>query len=120
MSLAWRYLSSRRRLPTSISRPRREWWSLLCSRRWPVNSLIRSVIRATWTSAEPVSPPPRPCLPISSAFFSFVGLIEKIAAAPRRGDSRPLEASTDNFRLFDVAVHLRDQLLDAREPPFSA
>ena len=59
-------------MPTSISRPRREWWSLLCARRCSVSSLMRSVSSATWTSAEPVSPSSRPYLPISSCFFSLV------------------------------------------------
>jgi hypothetical protein len=33
---------------------------------------MRSVSSATWTSAEPVSSPDRPYLPISSCFLSFV------------------------------------------------
>src|ERR1700733_3688132 len=106
----------RRRLPTSISRPRREWWSLLCSRRWPVSSLIRSVSRATWTSAEPVSPSARPYLPISSLFFS---LVRPMSCSPQKNraprGSRPLEASTDALGVLDVAAHLRDQPLGVGE-----
>src|SRR4249919_3494860 len=102
----------RRRLPTSISRPRREWWSLLCARRCSVSSLIRSVARAIWTSAEPVSPSARPYLPISSLFFSLVRLIK--TPCTLRG-SRPLEASTDALRLIDIAPHLNDQIVDAGE-----
>src|SRR4249919_2189509 len=104
----------RRRLPTSISSPRREWWSLACVRRCSVSSLIRSVSRATWTSAEPVSPSARPYLPISSLFFSLVRLIAKKAPCSSE-ESRPLEASTDPLRVLDVGAHLGDQLLDAGE-----
>src|SRR5690606_17381676 len=38
------------------SRPRREWWSLVCALKWPVSSLMRAVSKATWTSGDPVSP----------------------------------------------------------------
>src|SRR6476469_775483 len=103
----------RRRLPTSISRPRREWWSLVCVCRCSVSSLIRSVARAIWTSAEPVSLSPRPYLPISSLFFSLVrpiSLFLKKTVHPE--GSRPLESSTDALGVIDVAVHLLDQLLD--------
>src|SRR5689334_3093317 len=109
----------RRRLPTSISKPRREWWSLACVRRCSVSSLIRSVSRATWTSAEPVSPSARPYLPISSPFFSLVRLILKKAPCSGRR-SRPLEASTDALGVLDVDAHLGDQLLDAGEAPLTA
>src|SRR5215218_6169095 len=100
----------RRRLPTSIKRPRREWWSLAWARRCSVSSLIRSVSSATWTSAEPVSLSPRPYLPISSLFFSLVRLISLKSRAP--GGSRPLESSTDAPGVLDVPVHLLDQLVD--------
>ena len=56
MSSRFRYSSSRRRRPTSISRPRRLWWSCLWSLRCSVRSAIRVVRTAIWTSAEPVSP----------------------------------------------------------------
>src|SRR4029077_10635716 len=104
----------RRRLPTSISRPRREWWSLLCSRRWPVSSLIRSVSRATWTSAEPVSPSARPYLPISSLFFSLARLISK-KVSRSEWSSPPLGAITDPVSALDIGAHLDDQRLDPRE-----
>src|SRR3954465_10020615 len=55
MSVLAREFSSRRRRPTSRSRPRRLWWSCLCIFRCSVRSLIRRVSIATWTSGEPVS-----------------------------------------------------------------
>src|SRR3954470_7694381 len=56
MSVFSRYFSKRRRRPTSASRPRRVWWSCLCSLRCSVRSEMRLVSIATWTSGEPVSP----------------------------------------------------------------
>src|SRR4029453_3941899 len=100
----------RRRLPTSISSPRREWWSLACVRRCSVSSLIRSVSRATCTSAEPVSPSLRPYLPVNLLFLFLVRLISKKAPCSGRS-SRPLEASTDALGVLDVDAHLGDQLL---------
>jgi hypothetical protein len=44
-----------RRWPTIFSRPRREWWSLWCSRKWSVRWLMRAVSSATCTRAEPRS-----------------------------------------------------------------
>src|SRR5262245_21674528 len=67
MSVRARYCSSRRRRPTSSSRPRRLWWSCLWTLRCSVRSLIRLVSSATWTSGEPVSPSPVAC----SAMISF-------------------------------------------------
>src|SRR4051812_714924 len=55
MSVWARWFSSRRRRPTSRSRPRRLWWSCLCCLRCSVRSLIRRVSIATCTSGEPVS-----------------------------------------------------------------
>src|SRR3954463_12152471 len=55
MSVLAREFSSRRRRPTSRSRPRRLWWSCLCILRCSVRSLIRRVSIATCTSGEPVS-----------------------------------------------------------------
>src|SRR5215208_4710453 len=51
-----RYASSRRRCPTSLRSPRREWLSLGKLRRCSVSPRIRSVSRAIWTSGDPVSP----------------------------------------------------------------
>src|SRR5215217_5091789 len=74
-SFFWRYLSRRRRWPTSISRPRREWWSFLCSRRCSVRWLMRAVSRATWTSVDPVSLSPLPWRATISCFCSTVSVI---------------------------------------------
>ena len=46
------------------------------------------------------------------------GVIDE-KGGPRGLDSR-LKSSTDLSRLLDVPVHLRDQLLDAREAPLAA
>src|SRR6266852_5356922 len=51
-----RYSRRPRRLPISISNPRREWWSFVCCLKWSVRLLIRSVRSAICTSGEPVSP----------------------------------------------------------------
>src|SRR5437762_49123 len=51
-----RYSRRPRRLPISISSPRREWWSLVCCLKWSVRPLMRSVRSAICTSGEPVSP----------------------------------------------------------------
>src|SRR5919201_4981882 len=72
MSWRCRYCSSRRRFPTSIRSPRREWWSFLCSRKCSVSSLMRAVSRATWTSGDPVSLSPRPYFWMTSCFASLV------------------------------------------------
>src|SRR6267142_2126163 len=45
-----------RRLPISISSPRREWWSFAWALKCSVSPLIRSVRSAIWTSGDPVSP----------------------------------------------------------------
>src|SRR3954449_7445123 len=104
----------RRRLPTIFSRPRREWWSLLWVRRCSVSSLMRAVSSATCTSAEPVSSPDRPYLPISSCFLSLVSGIrgkgERLVARGLR-DDLPCGLA--------LAVHLRDQLLYGREAALS-
>src|SRR5829696_9151640 len=104
MSDRWRYLRSRRRLPTSISSPRREWWSLRCSRRCSVRPLMRAVSSATWTSVEPVSSPPWPCLATMSRLFSAVSVIRT-----RNRSSRDLT------RIGHIEVHLLHQRLDRVE-----
>src|SRR5918998_1911761 len=103
MSLACRYLSRRRRLPTSINRPRREWWSLRCSRRCSVSSLMRAVSSATWTSVEPVSASPRPYSATISRFLSAVSVIEPetVAAETSLGTG-----VGDLARLHQIALHL--------------
>src|SRR3954452_4490248 len=69
MSVRCRYWSRRRRWPTRINRPRRLWWSCLCSLRCSVRSLMRCVSIATWTSGEPVSASP---VAYSDMIFCFV------------------------------------------------
>src|SRR5919108_4470980 len=81
MSARCRYRSSLRRLPTSIRRPRREWWSLRCSRRCWVRSLMRAVSSATWTSVDPVSESARPYLETMSRFASAVSVIRRKTVA---------------------------------------
>src|SRR5208283_5993775 len=68
MSFFARYFSNRLRRPTRSSKPRRLWWSCLCTLRCSVRSLIRRVSNATWTSGEPVSPSVVAC----SAMISLV------------------------------------------------
>ena len=50
-----KYRNKADRLPTSLSKPRLDAWSFLCSRRWSVRCVIVSVMSAIWTSGEPVS-----------------------------------------------------------------
>src|SRR5918999_3171039 len=114
MSVAWRYLSSRRRFPTSISRPRREWWSFLCVRRCSVSSLIRAVSRAICTSAEPVSPGERPCLETISCFFSTVRVIGGQTVA-EGSCGIGAHAGADLASLLDVGPHLLLEGLDRLE-----
>src|SRR5919112_3373993 len=111
MSLACRYLSRRRRLPTSISSPRREWWSLRCSRRCSVSSLMRAVSSATWTSVEPVSASPRPYSATISRFLSAVSVIELETVAA---------LSRDPACLDEVELHLLHQRVDRLELPLAA
>src|SRR5580704_7007308 len=87
MSVRARYCSRRRRRPTSSSRPRRLWWSCLCTLRCSVRSLIRRVSSATWTSGEPVSPSPVACWPIISA-FTVLSSGTWLLHANRRGAAR--------------------------------
>src|SRR5918997_1560043 len=99
MSERWRYLSSRRRLPTSISSPRREWWSLRCSRRCSVSSLMRAVSSATWTSVEPVSASPRPYSATISRFLSAVSVIEPETVAAVLRSLAPAPVAADDLAL---------------------
>src|SRR5918995_6371684 len=81
MSFLLRYFSSRRRWPTSSSRPRRLWWSCLCSLRCSVRWLMRWVSIATWTSGEPVSFSVRPC----SVMICFLVAVSIDTQAPSKG-----------------------------------
>src|SRR5829696_2181002 len=112
MSVRCRYWSSRRRWPTSISSPRREWWSFLCSRRCSVRWLMRAVSRATWTSVDPVSLSPLPWRATISCFCSTVSVMRraKLAALHLAG------CGTDLAGLIHVAAHLGDQVVDRLEP----
>src|SRR5438105_1860242 len=91
-----------------MSRPRREWWSFLCSRRCSVSSLMRAVSSATWTSGDPVSLSPRPNLWITSCFASLVsGTAENVA-----GSLGGLGAAAHNLeRLLHVPSHLGRKVL---------
>ena len=96
----------RRRLPTSISRPRREWWSFACVRRCSVSSLIRSVSSATCTSAEPVSPLGAAVLADQLGSFSpWSGPFRENAVHP--AGHGPLDASTGRTRLRPLLLLLR-------------
>src|SRR4051795_10039384 len=110
-SFFWRYLSSRRRWPTSMSSPRREWWSLLCSRRCAVRSLMRWVSRAIWTRLLPVSCSFSPNCEMISRLRSWVRLMRQRRVA---GSSR------DRPSLVDVAAHLVDERVDRVEPLLAA
>ena len=73
----------RRRLPTSMSRPRREWWSLRCVRRCSVSWLMRSVSRAIWTRAFPVSDSFAPNFETTSRVRSLVRVMRPGTVAGR-------------------------------------
>src|SRR5687768_12402068 len=94
-SFRTRYASSRRRCPTSLSSPRREWLSFGKLRRCSVSDLIRSVRSAICTSGEPVSPS---CVANSSTIALFASLASgtysstfvsvTLASLPERGLGR--------------------------------
>src|SRR5579864_8158612 len=65
----------RRRWPTSLSRPRRDAWSLGWSRRCSVSDVMRSLSTATWTSVEPVSVSWRRCSAMISDLDLTIGTI---------------------------------------------
>src|SRR5664279_695417 len=71
MSLLARYLSRRRRRPTSSKSPRRLWWSCLCTLRCSVRSAIRLESIATCASGDPVSPS---LVPYSARIEFFVAV----------------------------------------------
>src|SRR3954468_21768906 len=102
MSLACRYLSRRRRLPTSISSPRREWWSLECVRRCSVSSLMRAVSSATWTRVLPVSFSFWPNCETISRLRSWVRLMRRVRLAA-------LGSPDERAGGLDVAAHLLDE-----------
>src|SRR4051795_8215605 len=94
-----------------MSRPRREWWSLPCSRRCPVRSLIRWVSSAIWTRVLPVSRAFSPNCETISALRSWVRLMRQRRVAGSSGD-RP--------SLVDVAAHLLDERVDRLEALLAA
>src|SRR3954469_15539770 len=94
-----------------MSSPRREWWSLLCSRRCAVRSLMRWVSRAIWTRVLPVSCSFSPNWATISALRSWVRLMRQRRVA---GSSR------DRPSLVDVPAHLVDERVDRVEALLAA
>src|SRR3954449_10546261 len=90
-----------------MSSPRREWWSLLCSRRCAVRSLMRWVSSALWTRLLPVCCSFWPNCETISRLRSWVRLMRQRRVA---GSSR------DRPSLVDVAAHLVDEGVDRLEP----
>src|SRR3954454_22876527 len=94
-----------------MSRPRREWWSLRCSRRCPVRSLIRWVSSATWTRV----------LPVSCSFSPNWVMISRLRSAVRlMRERRVAGSSRDGPGLVDVRAHLLDEGLDRLEASLAA
>src|SRR3954466_7634618 len=94
-----------------MSRPRREWWSLRCSRRCPVRSLMRCVSSATWTRVLPVSCSFSPNWETISCLRSAVRLMRQRRVAGSPGDGAGL---------VDVRAHLLDERLDRVEALLAA
>src|SRR3954453_4122131 len=94
-----------------MSSPRREWWSLRCSRRCAVRSLMRWVSRAIWTRVLPVSSAFSPNCATISALRSWVSVMRqrRVAGASRDGPS-----------LVDVPAHLVDERVDRVEALLAA
>src|SRR5918911_5459928 len=94
-----------------MSRPRREWWSLRCSRRCAVRSLIRCVSSATWTRV----------FPVSCSFSPNWAMISRLRSAVRLMRQRRVAGSScDRPGLVDVRAHLLDERLDRVEALFAA
>src|SRR3954449_5655188 len=94
-----------------MSSPRREWWSLRCSRRCDVRSLMRWVSSAICTRVLPVSWAFSPNWATISALRSWVSVMRQRRVAGSSGD-RP--------GLVDVAPHLLDEGLDGVEALLAA
>src|SRR5690242_15537997 len=91
--------------------PRREWWSLRCSRRCAVRSLIRWVSSATWTRV----------LPVSCSFSPNWEMISRLRSAVRLMRQRRVAGSSrDRPGLVDVRAHLLDERLDRVEALLAA
>src|SRR3954451_14676164 len=101
-----------------MSSPRREWWSLLCSRRGPVRSLMRWVSSAIWTRVLPVSCAFSPNCATISALRSWVSVMAA-AQASRAPPARSGHAG-DGAGLLDVLAHLRDERVDGLEALLAA
>src|SRR5919108_3120771 len=94
-----------------MSRPRREWWSLRCSRRCAVRSLMRWVSSATCTRVLPVSWAFSPNWAMISRLRSWVSVMRqrRVAGSP-----------CDRPGLADVAAHLLDERVDRVEALLAA
>src|SRR3954453_9709076 len=102
-----------------MSRPRREWWSCLCSRRCSVRWVIRRVSRETCTSVAPVSSSDFPKRWTISCFSSAVNAGMRaftVAAAPSAGRTSSRHVLGD----LDVVAHLLDQRLGRVEALLAA
>src|SRR5689334_20555224 len=94
-----------------MSSPRREWWSLRCSRRCPVRSLIRWVSSATCTRV----------LPVSCSFAPNWAMISRLRSAVRLMRLRRVAGSSrDRPGLRDVRAHLLDERVDRLEALLAA
>src|SRR5947207_785134 len=107
-----------------MSRPRREWWSLLCSRRCSVRWLMRSVSSAICTLVEPVSFPLDPkCDAISRLRSLVIAAMsaDTVAEPPcRQASSGRLVGGKRLARALDVALHLGDERLGGVKAPLAA
>src|SRR5438128_4815137 len=103
-----------------MSSPRREWWSLPCSRRCSVRWLMRSVSSAIWTFVEPVS---FSFAPNRAAISRLRSLAIAVIGAERLADSRlpSVRVHGDQLaRALDVAAHLLDERVGGVEAPLAA
>src|SRR3954451_12321072 len=94
-----------------MSRPRREWWSLRCSRRCPVRSLIRCVSSATWTRV----------LPVSCSFSPNWEMISRLRSAVRLMRQRRVAgAACDRPALVAAPADVLAERLDGLETALAA
>src|SRR3954447_16736298 len=107
-----------------MSSPRREWWSLRCSRRCAVRSLMRWLSSATCTRVLPVSCAFAPNRATISAFCSWVSVVMSGAHGSRAirpfGGARGGSAERHVARLLDVQGHLLDERVDRVEALLAA
>src|SRR3989449_8758339 len=98
-----------------MSSPRREWWSLPCSRRCSVRWLMRSVSSAIWTFVEPVSFSLAPNL---AAISRLRSLVIALIGAERLADGRLTSGRVRGDKLaraLDVPAHLLHERVGAVE-----